>query len=506
MKSLRILVLATLIAFMSCSHEHMRFLQEGETASNGSSRDTGSDLTKPKPKQESNQTSQNATNQTNQPETPADNSTSDPKEDFDRVLNSILDRVTKLPDWAVDNLARHANVLVNRIRSRTHLLDNLRDRVGNLSKEDMILNILTKLQQNPEIRVQLEQRLKALTDNLEKQENFEKALLNETRQVLNQLAIKAEEFYRKEHNLGHLASGIHYFINYLNSTEVVAYIKEKTRQFPELRAELQVLADKIRLRLQSNHLEDYVANFTINELRDLAIAAEKYHRERKGLEIAGGVHDYVHQLNRTELYAHIRGFVLQYPELGTPGFLEALAFQANLYQSSVLNEMTRKALENLARKLDHFSRELVGMGNHSTRKGISDRFKYLKDSEIISFTERVGTRYPALVRELLKKSTARDHEKVVGGLEGYLRRLDRPMLEDWALRIRRFIDNLNGEITNRNFDGHLLRLSNEDLLIYIQKQINMYPELKNMGFLDLIFRPDQYENDEEIPEGDDDLQ
>jgi hypothetical protein len=140
------------------------------------------------------------------------------------------------------------------------------------------------------------------------------------------------------------------------------------------------------------------------ELINIALSLENYHRSNNTLPIAGGLHDYVRRLNESQIKDYIYQEGLEHPEyknvealkglaasLGNTGNFEVEELHHTLFRKS------REDLERFANVAEQYSRNKKGQKGLG---GIHDYIFRMEKEEIIDFIMKNVHEYPELVEQL----------------------------------------------------------------------------------------------------------
>ena len=116
---------------------------------------------------------------------------------------------------------------------------------------------------------------------------------------------------------------------------------------------LIVFAILLGCAIAENTLLNRIHNFNTEDLKKLAIAGQRFDREKKGrTNLLGGLEDYINTLKPSQIIDIIRGYVFKYPELNNASlFLRLAGIEASeqlLKLDEAISKGSRKTLERLA--------------------------------------------------------------------------------------------------------------------------------------------------------------
>ena len=152
-------------------------------------------------------------------------------------------------------------------------------------------------------------------------------------------ALKVEEWRRNEKG-EKLLGGIHDYIDSVGKDKIISYILESGMKYKELLEEekfLTVIAPAVKSEenhQQAGGLSDFVYRLDRDTLVSFAYSAEKYHMEKSGSHIRGGLHDYIFKMSNIEIAEYILQKAENYPELDSYSFLHKLAEQYGFSKSA----------------------------------------------------------------------------------------------------------------------------------------------------------------------------
>lgn len=216
------------------------------------------------------------------------------------------------------------------------------------------------------------------------------------RKSLIKIAIAVDEYDREVSKFPRVG-GIIDFVETLTNEEIIQEVMNKSLNNPELR-EINMIKNLV-LRYQSyearhvlNGLSLILPILSKESLIDIAIKFEKYFREKKGLLLVGGLHDYAHTLTEGKIVRIIRDFITDQPELNQPS---VLLNNGLINKEDVILSLPADtpSLIKVALAIESFERDYT---NIHKRGGLHDYIFTLGHSEIKSIIIQKADEYPIL--------------------------------------------------------------------------------------------------------------
>jgi len=215
------------------------------------------------------------------------------------------------------------------VNNQTELLGGLEDYIYGLTNEQIIAYVLKEIDEHPEL--DSKEHLDTLSTQYglnNSQTSFHDSLIKMSRETLRSFALTAEAYHRKVLNLRYYG-GLHDYTDSLTDAQLRLYIMNEAKVHPELTAEkLKELSQEygytpkettaVALFLSfppggDGGLHDMLGTAKKSELIEMTFAIEKYHN--KGMQMVGGLHDYVYLLSRKQLLEYINKELKEHPEI-----------------------------------------------------------------------------------------------------------------------------------------------------------------------------------------------
>jgi len=236
-------------------------------------------------------------------------------------------------------------------------------------------------------------------------------------------------------------------------------------------------------------VHDYLHTLDRKGLEEHALALEKYHDSFISEQKFGGLHDYIERLSDDEITSYILKEVNEHPEVNNMHKLKELTtkkFKSTLIGGGIhdyLFTLDRKGLEEHALALEKYHDKATG--RHKLG-GLHDYIQRLSDEEVASYILKEVNEHPELnnmhkLKELTTYNKIEErHPLIGGGVHDYLRTLDRNSLEEHALALEKYHDKTTGRHKLGGLHDFIKRLSDEEVASYILKEVSEHPELNNM--------------------------
>lgn len=217
-----------------------------------------------------------------------------------------------------------------------------------------------------------------------------------SRKSLIKIAIAFDEYDREISKFPRVG-GVIDIVESLTNEEIIQEVMNKTLKYPELR-EIN-MAKNLVLRYQSYEARHFLNGLSLilpilpkETLINIAIKFEKYFREKRGLLLVGGLHDYAYTLNEGKLVRIIRDFITDQPELNQPSIL--LNNEIISKDEVILSLPTDiESLIRIAFTIESFERDFT---NIHKRGGFHDYIFTLGFNEIKSLIIQKLDEYPIL--------------------------------------------------------------------------------------------------------------
>lgn len=313
---------------------------------------------------------------------------------------------------------------------------------------------------------------------------FNQTLSYMSRLKLESYAFACEIYSRKNVTI---FGGLHDYIDTLQEDDLIKYILNVTGEYKEL-LENNKLEEISKIEsVQIEDLRDLLASLQKYELAVVAITADEYDREHTGKR--GGIAEYVYTLTEAQIIDIIVEKATKYPELRVERFFKSLIQRyeervsfANFYHASFLiQKLTKNDLLEIAYACEKFenskssqSFKLGGLHDYAWKLSedalrviILDYLRAYPELTHISFLEELLTTVKLVVKDNLTQMPIETLQIICVNLESY-----------------------DKDARNKYPDGgihdYVTSLSKNDLLNYIFKMLERYPNLNTVGELEAI--------------------
>jgi len=162
------------------------------------------------------------------------------------------------------------------------------------------------------------------------------------RVTLTAFAFTCEKYNTEKLGGKNIRGGLHDRIRSMSDAEIIDYILNKTKTYPELDSynKLQELSVSYGFVKQpENFLEGVdggLHDFIWRESRDVlirwALTTEKHHNFTKGIKILGGLEDYVNTMTNEQLVDYILAKAKEHPELNNAQALDKFSVEYGFSQ------------------------------------------------------------------------------------------------------------------------------------------------------------------------------
>ena len=255
------------------------------------------------------------------------------------------------------------------------------------------------------------------------------------RDTLINWALASEKYHRKVNNQDGLVGGLVDYVFRLSNQDIISKILKVADEHPEIASQekLQSLATEYGFSVSiptsnlkmggDGGLHDYIWRLPRDKLITWALTSEAYHRDVNHQHLFGGLDDYVSSLSNQKIIEYIMSQVKEHPELSAQGKLDSLSVKYNIDPKNV----------------------------HTNETPLTSTF--------------VGGD---------------------GGLHDYIWRLERPVLNNYALAAEQYHREKENIKLYGGLHDYINVLSNEQVIEYIMKQVKQHPELGSSKKLDTL--------------------
>ena len=277
-------------------------------------------------------------------------------------------------------------------KKQEKLIGGLHDYINFLEKQDIIKIIVEYINQYPELGKN--GLLLALSEEkLLTNSEVKEFLTTKSQKTLAQLAITVENYVRTKKNI-FVIGGIHDYAFRLEKEQLIEIVEKYVSENPELAVDGK-LDSLLTSQLTQSHpilggIEDYLKDFSLEELKKMALEAEKYDIEKNGFRL-GGLHDYINSLTKEEVLSTVVDYIKTFPELRAGGVLEKRAGinQGGLVE--LLKEKTIPELQSYCLSLESYDRKKRGV---ELDGGLHDYIDTLTRDDLISYIHEMTNKYP----------------------------------------------------------------------------------------------------------------
>lgn len=235
------------------------------------------------------------------------------------------------------------------------------------------------------------------TSSLSEQE-LTKRLNLKSEQELAHIAIIADEYDRRRTDSMRLG-GLHDYVFRLSKEEIINIVINFCKKWPELMKE-QYFSELLDIKSDETHnllggFEDYAWKLDRQDLISCALAGEEYDRNKMGVKLLGGLHDYINSLNDDQIRKILVDYIHKYAELRLAGVIEGLANIPKGGFVSYLEDVSDEHLREYCVTLEKYDREirkveLIG--------GIHDYVQSLSRERLIEYIKNKTEYYPEIRR------------------------------------------------------------------------------------------------------------
>lgn len=364
------------------------------------------------------------------------------------------------------------------------LLGGLVDYLWRLQDPDIIKIIFDYAAQYPELNNL--SKLKELAKIGEPVEatTTDDYLTNLPRINLIETALSCETYIREKKKIV-LLGGLHDYVDTLENKEIITIIKSFIKENPELDL-TKLKSFTIKKVLTQQELEAYL-NGLVKNPKDLtllvqaALSVDSYDLEHSMYKRLGGLHDYAHLLTQKQLVDATVAIAKRWPELYTEGKLsEIMSRQKVRLQGAtfggVEDYLFKMSLEDLKKialageSYDRTQRKVILLG------GLHDYIDSLSKDQVYEIIMNYVRQYPELRRSGFLESLAGIPNK---GFESFLASYNIGQLQKTALALESYDRDVRQIRLMGGLHDYIDTLTEENLIEYIRRKGDAYPEIRN---------------------------
>jgi len=300
-------------------------------------------------------------------------------------------------------------------------------------------------------------------------EYLSKLSQDENTEYLRKLALAADNYKKFKTGTQKLIGGLHDYVYRLNNSQIIRIIKKYIDEYPEL-AEHGLIHNLVGKTLRTaEEVKAELKDVDQSTLAKLVILCEDYERNKTGVQLIGGFHDFAFTLPKEKLINIIGTFTLNNPELSPQGSMMGfLQNEANRYRNGSSEIMPwnlyRSELMRLAEAVEDWANNKLG---REVLGGLHDYIWNLSKEEITKILRDYMKNFPELANPGVFGSLVKDPPIPEGGFQNVIEAQDLPVLRKWALAVERYdVDNSDGS-RRLSLKDYISSLSKEKLIQYI---------------------------------------
>lgn len=314
------------------------------------------------------------------------------------------------------------------------------------------------------------------------------------KEKLTKFAYAGEKFYRIKYNKEHLDGGLNDYIWRLEKSEIVNIVLKYVKEFPELAKNglLEEFSQATKV-LFTEEVEEVLKKKEQNELAQIAVSLESYEREKLGIHVIGGIHDYAYSLKKEELITTILNMVHDNPELAVEGKIDAIYNKNKPEERKKLGKAAIfGGVEDYIRNFSKSELKEIALAAEQydldTRKafklgGLHDYIERLSKEELTTIVLDYVRSYPEL-RQKGKLESLTNGKVQVGGYHQFLLNKPREELEVYCFAVEKL--DRAGKQMRGGLHDYIFRLSTEQLVEYLDNMSEKHDRIIKQGELDKI--------------------
>lgn len=316
-------------------------------------------------------------------------------------------------------------------------------------------------------------------------------LTNLPRMNLIETALACESFIR-EKKQSKLLGGLHDYIDSLDNKEIVKIVNSFITENPELTMDKLKELTKKKV-LSQDEFEAYLDGLVKDEkdltnLVQAALSVDSYDLEHSMYKRMGGLHDFAHLLTKKQLVDATVAIAKRWPELYEEGKLSQIMGRQKVRLQGAtfggiedyLFKMNLEDLKNMAlagESYDRTQRKVILLG------GLHDYIDSLSKDQVYEIIMNYVRQYPELRRSGFLESLAGIPDK---GFESLLQNYDLPKLKKTALSLEAYDRDVRKIRLMGGLHDYIDTLTAENLIEYIRRKGEAYPEIRNEEKLNSI--------------------
>lgn len=254
---------------------------------------------------------------------------------------------------------------------------------------------------------------------------------------------------------------------------------------------LIALASSTRLlTLENPSFESQIRTYNNADLKKIALACEDYDRTKTGVQLLGGLHDYINSLSDDRIIEIIFSYVDKYTELKDCTKLEQLANIQKQDTSKMtleerLNASSRSFLESVALGFEAYDRKQTGK---QLMGGLHDYINSLSNTQIVAIIMKYVKTYPTFNSyeqlSTLSTGTVMTQDQLNTLLASY----DRPTLVHLAIAVDEYDKSRSDVPRVGGLHDYAWKLGNDKLTEIIVNYTKKWPELLNKDLFNSLLQ------------------
>jgi hypothetical protein len=404
-------------------------------------------------------------------------------------------------------------------KSKTPIFGGPHDYVDSLNKEELIENMTNIMLKNVELlNLSLYESIVASSQNLtflndekpEKLGGLHDYIFSIDEDTLRKWSIAVDRYNYKNDGQQLIGAGIQDKIIFMRKIDFIEYLLKMIKNYPVLDSfeTLNKLCVSYGITEEKKQEEpmfigglvNFIWKQSDNVLRQWALTCDKYDKEKRNVNLHGGLEDYVNNLSREQLMDICLKHARTYIELNSIETLNSLSTSYGFSLPSLSKKLEAKIMGGLE---DFISKESVDVlrqwaltcerfkreqNNQVFLGGLVNYVRLLNKEQLIEVILNYAKEYPQLnsveeLNELAHKYGIVNSEKIIkeklGGLDNYILSVSEVTLRQWALTCDKYNRTVRNEFLLGGLSDYIDSLTKEEIIKIILDYATTYPEISN---------------------------
>lgn len=244
------------------------------------------------------------------------------------------------------------------------------------------------------------------------------------------------------------------------------------------------LSEEVKL---DDSLTSKLLEYKRENLTKIALACEKFIRDKQKLQLLGGLHDYIDSLDDQKIRSIILDFTIKDSELANINKLEEISkiekeVKPDTFGEAYLNTFNREKIEAMALECEKYSRKKKGQEN--LLGGLHDYIRLITKDRIVQIIIKYAEEFPELKEKNKLEEMISSKELTIDQLKERLYKLPETKLAHMAVAADEY-DRRNSQFKRLGgLKDYIWTLDKPDIINAILRLSQKWVELRKEGKLE----------------------